>query len=53
LDLIRVNDTGNIGIGQDGTIKVIILLLEGTITVSTEDTVKGLEGRGSPDDETT
>jgi len=44
LNLIRVNDTGQIGIGHDGTIKVIILLFLSTISISTEDFVKGLEG---------
>jgi len=51
LNGIGVDDLGNIRVSQDSSVEVISVLLDGTITVGTEDSVKGFEGRFSPDDE--
>jgi len=51
LDGIRVDDLGNIGVSQDGSVEVISALFLTSESVATEDLIKGLEGRFSPDDE--
>jgi len=48
---IGVDDLGNIGVGQDSSVEVISTLFLASASVATEDLVKGLEGRFSPDDE--
>lgn len=53
LNFIGVNDTGNIGGGEDGSLEVVSFLFSGTIAVSTEDVVDGSESAFSPDDEAT
>jgi len=51
LDGIGVDDLGDISVGKDGSVEVVSGLLLGSISVSTEDFIKRLEGRFSPDDE--
>jgi len=53
LDFVRVDDSGKISIGHDGSVKVVVLLLLSSVSVSTENLVKGLESGSSPDDEPT
>jgi len=51
LDGIGVDDLSNIRVGKDGSVEVVSSLAGGTNSVVTEDFIKGLEGRFSPDDE--
>ena len=51
LDGIGVDDLGNIGVSQDSSVEVISALGLTGVSVGTEDLIKGLEGRFSPDDE--
>jgi len=51
LNGVRVDDLGNISIGQDGSVEVISTLFFTSISVASENFIKGLEGRFSPDNE--
>lgn len=51
LDGVGVDDLGNIGIGQDSSMEVISTLFLAGESVASEDLIKGLESRFSPDDE--
>jgi hypothetical protein len=51
LNSIGVDDLGNIRVGQDSSVEVISTLALSSNSVSSEDLVKSLEGRFSPDDE--
>ena len=51
LDGIGVDDLCDIRVGQGGSVEVISRLFLGSNSVGSEDLVKGLEGRFSPDDE--
>lgn len=51
LDGIGVDDLGNISVGQDGSVEMISSLFLSGESVASEDLVEGLEGRFSPDDE--
>lgn len=51
LDLIGVDDSGQVGVGEQGAVQLVSLLLLSGLSVRTEDVVQGLEGTGSPDDE--
>lgn len=53
LDGIGVDDLGNIGVSQDGSVEVISALFLSSKSVASEDVVEGLESRFSPDDEST
>jgi hypothetical protein len=53
LNGIGVDDLGNIGVSQDGSVEVISALFLTSESVRTEDLVEGLESRFSPDDEST
>ena len=53
LDGIGVDDLGNIGVSQDGSVEVISALFLTSESVAAEDLVEGLESRFSPDDEST
>jgi hypothetical protein len=53
LDGIGVDDLGNIGVSQDGSVEVISALFLTSDSVRAEDLVEGLEGSFSPDDEST
>jgi hypothetical protein len=53
LDGIGVDDLGNIGVSQDGSVEVISALFLTSESVRAEDLVEGLESRFSPDDEST
>jgi len=51
LDLVRVNDSGEISAGHHASVKLVAGLLDSLLSVGTEDVVEGLEGIGSEDDE--
>lgn len=51
LDGIGVDDLSDISVGKDSSVEVVSGLLLGSVSVSTEDFIKSLEGRFSPDDE--
>jgi len=51
LNGIGVDDLCDIRVGQDGSVEMVASLFLGSNSVSTEDLVEGLEGRFSPDDE--
>jgi len=51
LNGIGVDDLCDIRVGQDGSVEVVAGLFLGSNSVGTEDLVEGLEGRFSPDDE--
>jgi len=51
LNGVGVDDLSDIGVGKDSSVEVISGLALGSNSVSTEDFIKGLEGRFSPDDE--
>jgi len=51
LDGVGVDDLSDISVSKDGSVEVISGLFVGSISVSTEDFIEGLEGRFSPDDE--
>ena len=53
LDLIGVDDSGQIGVGEQGAVQLVSLLLLSGLSVRAEDVVQGLEGAGGPDDEST
>jgi len=53
LDGIRVDDLGNIGVGQDGSVEVISALFLASKSVAAENLVKSLESRFGPDDKST
>jgi hypothetical protein len=53
LDGIGVDDLGNIGVGQDGSVEMISALFLSSDSVASEDLVEGLESGFSPDDEST
>lgn len=48
LDFVGVNDSGDVGVTQDGSLEVIVLLFSGSISVGTEDGVQGRESGFSP-----
>jgi len=51
LDGIGVDDLSDIGVGKDGSVEMVSSLALGSVSVATEEFIKGLEGRFSPDDE--
>ena len=51
LDLIGVDDSGQVGVGQQRAVQLVALLLLSGFSVRTENVVQGLEGAGGPDDE--
>jgi len=51
LDLIGINNSGQIRVGKDLLLEVISLLLDSGLGVGSENFVKGLEGGGGPDHE--
>jgi len=51
LDFIGVDDSGNIGVGEDGSGELVVDLLGGSLLVSSVDLVESLESVGSPNDE--
>jgi len=51
LDFIGVDDSSNIGVFEDGSVQLVSGLFLGRESVGSEDLVEGLEGRFSPDDE--
>ena len=51
LDGIGVDDLSDISVGQDGSVEMISTLFLSSESVRSEDLVEGLEGRFSPDDE--
>lgn len=51
LDGIRVDDLGNVGVGEGGSVQVVAALFLASESVRTEDLVKGLESGFTPDDE--
>ena len=53
LDGIRVDDLGNIGVGEGGSVQVVAALFLASESVRTEDLVKSLESGFTPDDEST
>ena len=53
LDFIRVDDSGNIGVGEDWSFKLVVRFFRASFTVGSENGVEGFEGGLSPDAETT
>lgn len=53
MNLVGVDDTGNVGVGNFTVRKSVALLLDSRLGVSSEDSVELLEGTFSPDDKTT
>lgn len=53
LDLIRVDDSSQIGAGHHGSVELISVLLNTLLSVGTEDLVESFKGVLSEDDETT
>jgi hypothetical protein len=53
LDGIGVDDLGDVGVGQDGSVEVISALFLASDSVASEDVIKRLESGFSPDDEST
>jgi len=53
LDFVRVNDTGNIGVGDFGGGEEVVLLEESSLVKGTEDLIEESKGALSPDDEAT
>jgi hypothetical protein len=51
LNFVGVGDSGDIRVGQDGARRLVALLLGGDVLARAENTVEGLEGVLSPDDE--
>jgi len=51
LDGVGVDDLSDIGVGKDGSVEVVSSLTDGSVSVATEEFIKSLEGRFSPDDE--
>jgi hypothetical protein len=51
LNFVGVGDSGDIGVAQDGARRLVTLLLSGDVLARAEETVEGLEGVLSPDDE--
>jgi len=51
LDLVGVDDLGNVGVGEDGSVESVTVLLLRAESVCSEDLVQGLEGGFGPDDE--
>jgi len=51
LDGVGVDDLSDISVGKDGSVEVVSSLTLGSNSVATEDFIKSLEGRFSPDDE--
>jgi hypothetical protein len=51
LNLVRVDDSGEIGAGHHASVKMVASLLDGLLSVGTEDVVEVLEGIGGEDDE--
>jgi hypothetical protein len=51
LNGVGVDDLSDIGVGKDGSVEVVSSLALGSISVSAEEFIEGLEGRFSPDDE--
>jgi len=51
LDGIGVDDLSDIGVGKDGSVEMVSSLALGSVSVATEEFIKSLEGRFSPDDE--
>jgi len=51
LNGIGVDDLSDIGVGKDSSMEMISGLALGSNSVATEEFIKGLEGRFSPDDE--
>ena len=53
LDAVGLDDTANVGVGEDGTGEEVSILDGGGLVRSSEDSVELIEGSLSPDDETT
>jgi len=53
LDLVRVDDTGNISVGEESARELVSALLSGGLLVGAVERVEALEGVTSPDNETT
>jgi len=51
LNGVGVDDLSDIGVGKDGSVEMVSSLASGSVSVATEEFIKGLEGRFSPDDE--
>jgi len=51
LNGVGVDDLSDIGVGKDGSVEMVSSLALGSDSVATEEFIKGLEGRFSPDDE--
>lgn len=51
LNLVRVDDSSEIRVGDHGSEELVSVLLEGGVSVGSEELVKGSEGALSPDDE--
>jgi len=51
LNGVGVDDLSDISVGKDGSVEVVSGLTLGSISVGTEEFIEGLEGRFSPDDE--
>lgn len=52
LDLVRVDDSGEVTVSHAGTMELIALLLEGGLALAAEEGIKLGEGTLSPDDHT-
>lgn len=51
LDFVTVDDSGDIGVGQDGSLEGEVFSFDGGISVGSEHAVEGGEGALGPDDE--
>jgi len=51
LDLVGVNESCEVRVGEDLLLEVISFLLDSGLSVGSEDFVEGLEGGGGPDHE--
>jgi len=51
LNGVGVDDLSDISVGKDGSVEVVSGLTLGSVSVGTEEFIEGLEGRFSPDDE--
>ena len=53
LDFIRIDDSGNIGVGKDWSFKLVVRFFRASFTVGSKNGVESFEGGLSPDAETT
>lgn len=53
LDFVRIDDSGDVGVGEDGSLQLEVALLVAGLSERTEHVVEGLDGGGSPDTEST